>query len=79
MPKVSTKGQVTIPQAIREKYRIEPEMEMEFEEREDGILLRPVEGDRRRLARERVRRAIGAATNKELTTDEIMALMRGDE
>jgi AbrB family looped-hinge helix DNA binding protein len=59
MPKVSTKGQVTIPQAIREKYHIEPETELEFEERSDGILIRPVEGDRRRPP-ERVRRMLGA-------------------
>ena len=79
MPKVSTKGQVTIPQALRQKYRIEPDTELEFEEREVGILIRPIEGDRRRLIRERLRRATGAATNKELTTDELMALMRGDD
>jgi AbrB family looped-hinge helix DNA binding protein len=79
MPKVSTKGQVTIPQALRQKYRIEPDTELEFEEREEGILIRPIEGDRRRLIRERLRRATGAATNKELTTDELMALMRGDD
>jgi AbrB family looped-hinge helix DNA binding protein len=77
MPKVSTKGQVTIPVALREQYRIDPETELEFEAHRDGILLRPVRGERRRLARQRVSRMLGSATNKELTTDEIMALMRG--
>ena len=79
MPRVTTKGQVTIPQALREKYQIEPETELEFEDRGDGILIRPLKGDRKRIARERVRRMRGTATNKELTTDEIMALMRGDD
>ena len=79
MPRVSTKGQVTIPQLLRQKYRIEPDSELEFEEREDGILIRPIPGDRQRLARERVSRAMGAATNKELTTYQIMALMGGDD
>jgi AbrB family looped-hinge helix DNA binding protein len=64
MPRAGAKGQVTIPQRLREKYRIEPETELEFEERDDGILVRPVEGDRRRLARERVGRMLGAATNR---------------
>lgn len=79
MPRASTKGQVTIPQALRKKYHIEPETELEFEDRGDGILIRPVMGERKRIALERVRHMLGSATNKDLTTDEIMALMRGDD
>jgi AbrB family looped-hinge helix DNA binding protein len=79
MSKVSTKGQVTIPEELRDEYRIERGMEVEWERHADGILLRPVPGDRKRLASERVRKMLGAATNKELSTDEIMALMRGDD
>lgn len=40
MPKVTTKGQVTIPKSIRERLGIEPGDEIEFEETEDGFVLR---------------------------------------
>lgn len=40
MPKVTTKGQVTIPKSIRERLGIEPGDEIEFEETEDGYVLR---------------------------------------
>jgi len=40
MPKVTTKGQVTIPKSVRERLGIEPGDEIEFEETEDGYVLR---------------------------------------
>jgi len=40
MPKVTTKGQVTIPKEIRERLGIEPGDEIEFEETDDGYVLR---------------------------------------
>lgn len=40
--KVTDKGQTTIPQAIREKYGIEPGDEVEWVETEDGVVLRKV-------------------------------------
>jgi hypothetical protein len=68
---------VTIPQALREKYHIEPETSWV---RGPGRRpIRPVKGDRKRIARERVGRMMGSATHKDLTTDEIMALMRDDD
>lgn len=36
MPRVTTKGQVTIPKAIREELGIEPGDEIEFEDVESG-------------------------------------------
>jgi AbrB family looped-hinge helix DNA binding protein len=75
--KVSTKGQVTIPIEIREKLGIQPGAEVEF----------IIEGNTVRMVRtepalERGRRIVerlrGSATGG-MTTDEIMALMRGEE
>ncbi|WP_256477259.1 AbrB/MazE/SpoVT family DNA-binding domain-containing protein [Haloferax sp. AB510] len=40
MPRVTTKGQVTIPKAIREALGIEPGDEVEFEQTESGYELR---------------------------------------
>lgn len=75
--RVTSKGQVTIPIELRERWNIGPGAEVEFLEESDGILIRRAEGDSpgRRLAV----RLRGSATSREMTTDEIMALTRGDD
>jgi AbrB family looped-hinge helix DNA binding protein len=76
--RITSKGQVTIPVAIREKAGLLPGTEVDFE----------LEGDRVRIVRakapkgetrgeEIVRRLRGSGSGK-MTTDEIIALMRGD-
>ena len=40
--KLSSKGQVILPKAVREAHRWEPGTEFIVEDTEDGILLRPV-------------------------------------
>ena len=40
--KVKRKGQVTIPVGVRERLRIDEGSLLEVEEREDGILLKPL-------------------------------------
>ena len=37
---VSSKGQITVPKAVRARYDLGPGTEVEFELREDGALLR---------------------------------------
>lgn len=37
---VSSKGQITIPKSVRDRYEFAPGCEVEFEYREDGALLR---------------------------------------
>ncbi|NOZ23177.1 MAG: AbrB/MazE/SpoVT family DNA-binding domain-containing protein [Planctomycetes bacterium] len=73
--KVTTKGQVTIPLEIREKFGIQPGAEVEF--KVEGKTVRLI---RVRKARVRGRRVVerlrGRATVR-MTTDEIMALTRG--
>jgi len=74
--RVTDKGQATIPKHIRDAAGIGPGSEVEFELRDDVILVRkrndgPTRG--RRLA-ERLR----GRGDVEMSTDEIMALTRGD-
>ena len=78
--RITSKGQVTIPQPIREAAGFLPNTEVEFEL--DGAAVRIVKAGRARkltrgqLAVELLRRS-GPQTR--WTTDEIMALTRGDE
>ena len=75
--KVTRKGQVTIPKAVRDDLGIKPGSKVEFELAEDGrIVLRKV--GKGRVPPSRFERLRGTATAG-LTTDEIMALTRGDE
>ena len=75
---ITTKGQVTIPQEIRNKLGLLPHTEVEFELAGDHARLRkaqpPITGsDRARLA---IRLLRGSGDGR-MSTDEIMALMRG--
>lgn len=76
--KLTSKGQVTIPQALREKFGLWPETEVVFEEGDGGVLIKPAAATRRRDAEAWLKRARGSATAK-LTTDEIMSLTRGEK
>jgi antitoxin PrlF len=73
---VTSKGQVTIPKPVRDRLGINPGSMVEFEVAEDGrAFLRRV--GKRALKPSRFERMRGTATSG-LTTDEIMALTRGD-
>ena len=72
--RVTTKGQVTIPQEIREKMGITPAVEIDFVEEKNRIYLVRREG--RTKATRKFRKLRGIA-NVKMTTDEIMALTRG--
>lgn len=71
--KVTTKGQVTIPQEIRDRLGIHPGSTVEFSVDGDVVRLRKSRDAERGHAI--VARMRGAATGS-LTTDEIMALTR---
>lgn len=43
---ISSKGQITVPKGIRDRYAMGPGTEVEFELREDGALLRKRGGQR---------------------------------
>jgi AbrB family looped-hinge helix DNA binding protein len=72
--RVTQKGQVTIPLAIRERVGILPDTEVEFSVRGDTVILRKASRGGRRGGR-LVQTMRGRATAG-LTTDEIMALTR---
>lgn len=42
--RVTEKGQTTIPKAMREKYGLDPGVEVRWEDTEEGILLRKSSG-----------------------------------
>jgi AbrB family looped-hinge helix DNA binding protein len=74
--RVTTKGQVTIPQHIREKLGILPATEIEFVEEKDRVYIVKKEDPEHRNSKFRKMR--GVATIR-MTTDEIMALTRKDQ
>ena len=71
--RVTTKGQVTIPQHIREKLGINPATEVDFIEEKGRIIL--VRRKREKADLRRIAKLRGVASVK-MTTDEIMALTR---
>ena len=74
--RVTSKGQVTIPQDIREKAGILPGAEVEFALKGGKVYIEKAAGRRSRGMRI-TRRMRGKATVP-MTTDEIMALTRGE-
>ncbi len=74
--RVTRKGQVTIPKRVRDYLRIEPGSMVEFDVTPDGRIVLINQDPAPKPDRfDKIR---GTATTK-LTTDEIMALMRGDD
>ncbi len=70
------KGQVTIPLAIRRRFVILPETELEFVEERGKIVL--VIKDDRTPGQRLVDHMSGSITTG-MTTDELMALTRGED
>jgi bifunctional DNA-binding transcriptional regulator/antitoxin component of YhaV-PrlF toxin-antitoxin module len=75
--KVSLDGQVTVPQYIRESLGLLPNTEVQWELRAGEAILRRAPGDARGRGREFVEKMRGRGTVR-MSTDEIIALTRGD-
>ena len=77
--RVTTKGQVTIPQDIRERLGILPHSEVVFDIVGDSVRIRKKKGSKTRGQRlmEHMRRAHGPMPG--MTTDQLMALTRGED
>jgi AbrB family looped-hinge helix DNA binding protein len=73
--RVTIKGQVTIPQHIREKLGISPASEVDFVEENERVYL--VKRKTKKAATRKFAKLRSASTVK-MTTDEIMALTRED-
>jgi len=72
---VTSKGQVTIPKRVRDRLAIRPGSRVEFELTPDGKVVILKVGDDQPAGRfESLRGRAGAG----MTTDQIMALTRGD-
>ena len=73
--RVTSKGQVTIPQQIREKFGFLPETEVEFVIVGNVVRLRPAGRNSQNRGARLVERLRGRATVR-MSTDEIMKLTR---
>jgi AbrB family looped-hinge helix DNA binding protein len=81
--RVTSKGQVTIPQHIRRRIGIRPGTEVDFVERDGAVVVEKARGGDRRSRRKddefaaylaRVRGIVDLG----MTTDEFMLLLRGE-
>lgn len=81
--RLTSKGQLTIPQHIREQLGLHPGTEVEFDVVDDTVRIRKAatQDQRRQQVRAWLERVRGSArhTKVQLTTDEIMALTRGED
>ena len=75
--KITSKGQVTIPLEIRIRAGLLPHSEVEFVLRGDTVTLRKAKRAPARRGPRLIERMRGRGTVK-MTTDEIMALTRGE-
>jgi antitoxin PrlF len=75
---VTSKGQITIPKHIRDSVDMTPGSKVEFEVNDRGRIELVKDGEAMSEKERRFRSAIGSATIK-WDTDELMALLRGDD
>jgi AbrB family looped-hinge helix DNA binding protein len=76
--RITSKGQVTIPQAIREQAGLMPGAEVEFEIDGKTVRIALVRKPGRATRGERIVARLRGAGDIRMTTDEIMALTRGE-
>jgi AbrB family looped-hinge helix DNA binding protein len=74
--RMTTKGQVTIPQDIRDRLGLLPWTEVEFELAGDSVRIR--KKARATSRGQRLLDAMRKAPKPRMTTDELMALTRGE-
>ena len=78
--RITSKGQVTIPIAIREQAGLLPETEVEFAYEADGtVRIFPAKKGRKKTRGERMVEHMLGRGDVKMTTDEIMALTRGED
>jgi AbrB family looped-hinge helix DNA binding protein len=74
--RITSKGQVTIPQEIRERYGLLPDTEVEFIARKNSVqIVKATRRSKPSRGEAIVRRLRGSATVR-MSTDEILALTR---
>ena len=78
MSKITSKGQVTIPKAVRDAFGLLPGTEVEFVSDDEGVRVRRSRGGRRR-GEEVVKHLRESGKNFTMTTEEVMRLTRGED
>lgn len=77
--RVTRKGQVTIPPAIRDSLGLQPNTEVEFELAGDYATIRKARSPVGAIRREKFALdALRGSADVRMTTDQILALTRGD-
>jgi AbrB family looped-hinge helix DNA binding protein len=76
--RITSKGQVTIPKAIRDSFGLLPGTEVEFVPDEDEVRVRKAKAGRRR-GEEFIEHLHKAGENFTMSTEEIMRLTRGED
>ena len=77
--RITSKGQVTIPQIVRERTGLLPNTDVEFVVDGGGVrIVKTVSGGRPSRGARAVQRLRESGGRVRMTTDEIMALTRGD-
>jgi AbrB family looped-hinge helix DNA binding protein len=77
--RITSKGQVTIPVEIREKAGLLPGTEVDFEIDGQGVRIVRATAPRGETRGQRAVRLLRGSGTVRMTTDEIMALTRGEE
>ena len=77
--RMTVKGQVTIPIEIREKLGLHPNSEVEFELVGDAVRIRKAKGSDKKTRGQRMLEAMRRAPKPDMTTDELMAMTRGED
>jgi AbrB family looped-hinge helix DNA binding protein len=76
--RITSKGQVTIPQDIREKLGLLPETEVEFLVEGNTVKIVKVRARKREGRGEAIVRRMRGRAEVRMSTDEILALTRSD-
>lgn len=78
--RITSKGQVTIPQDIREKLGLLPHCEVEFDVVGDSVRLRKARKPKGMTRGEMIVQHLrGRGSKRFRSTDELMQLLRGDD
>ena len=77
--RMTVKGQVTIPIEMREKLGLHPNSEVEFALVGDSVRVRKARGKGRKGRGERLLELMRRAPKPSMTTDELMAMTRGED
>jgi AbrB family looped-hinge helix DNA binding protein len=76
--RITAKGQVTIPQDVREQAGLMPGTDVEFKLEAGGVrLVKTKPGPRRKTRGQKLVARLRGKGEFKMTTDEVLALMRG--